>query len=123
MKITILFSIPSMGIQITSDIRWISANNPYLIEMGCDHIANARMWLNRKIKEHRELGYPEPVINGFSYSQWFTILTEEEKRRREKARQIEIKAIEEALRELNPQKYNKAKERELEARLRELLCE
>lgn len=96
MKIIILFNVPTIGKQITSDLRWFSNNKPLITDMEDEHIKNARCWLHRQIVSLKALSYKEPINNGFTYSEWLAILGMEEKRRMmiiERDRQNEIEQL------------------------------
>ena len=58
---------------------WIKGQ--LLSTMTCQHIKNARIWLNNRIKEHSELGYATPIYKGICATKWFQMLTDEENRR------------------------------------------
>ena len=81
MKIIVLFTVPTIGKQITSDLRWFSNNKPLITDMEDEHIKNARCWMHRQLRSLKDLGYNEPINNGFTYSEWLAILGTEEKRR------------------------------------------
>lgn len=96
MNIIVLFNVPSIGKQVTSDLRWFSNNKPLITDMEDEHIKNARCWLFRQLSSLKALGYNEPFKNGFNYTEWFAILGQEEKRRiavAERKRQKEIEKL------------------------------
>jgi len=92
-SLTIIASIPTIGIEILSDQRWIDKGRTHIIDMEDDHLRNAVLWAYRQWKTEEGAKLAPAIVYGFTYRQWYMILKEVYDKRIEKQEQEEKKQI------------------------------
>ena len=70
----IIATVPTLGIEITSEDRWINTERTYISKMDYDHLRNATMWAYRKWQDEKGAKMPEETKFGRTYREWYLIL-------------------------------------------------
>lgn len=70
----IIATVPTLGIEITSEGRWINAERSKIVNMDYDHLRNATIWAYRRWQDEKGAKMPEEVKYGHTYREWYLIL-------------------------------------------------
>lgn len=70
----IIATIPTLGIEVTSEKRWINNERTRLVDMTEEHLRNAVLWAYRKWQDELGAKLTAEVKLGHTYREWYLIL-------------------------------------------------
>jgi len=74
MSLKIIAKVPTLGLEIISDQRWINRSRDLIVNMDDDHLRNAVMWAYRMYRDEQGAQLTPKEIYGHTYYQWYLIL-------------------------------------------------